>query len=63
MPEEYTGGLGANGAAALKDFTKSGGTLLFFNHSSEYAIEQLGVPAKNVLAEPPIKTFIRLVLC
>ncbi|MCU1258344.1 MAG: peptidase carboxypeptidase [Bryobacterales bacterium] len=49
MPDEYTGGLGEKGAAALKDFTKSGGTLLFFNHSTAYAIAQLGVPAKNVL--------------
>ncbi len=57
MPDEYTGGLGAKGAAALKDFTQSGGTLLFFNHSSEYAIGELGVPAKNVLDGVASKDF------
>jgi hypothetical protein len=57
MPDEYTGGLGEKGAAALKDFTKSGGTLLFFNHSSEYAIGALGVPAKNVLDGVASKDF------
>ena len=49
MPDEYAGGLGEKGAQALKDFASSGGTLLFFNHSAQYAIGQLGVPAKNVL--------------
>ncbi len=49
MPDEYTGGIGEKGKAALKDFTGTGGTLLFFNHSSEYAISELGVAAKNVL--------------
>jgi hypothetical protein len=48
MPAEYTGGLGAKGAAALKEFASTGGTLLFFNRSTAYAVEQLGVKAKNV---------------
>jgi hypothetical protein len=49
MPDEYAGGLGEEGKKALLDFTNSGGTVLFFNHSAEYAISQLGVKAKNVL--------------
>jgi hypothetical protein len=49
MPPEYTGGLGPNGAAALKDFATVGGTLIFLNHSTDYAIDRLGVNAKNVV--------------
>jgi hypothetical protein len=49
MPPEYTGGLGAKGAAALQEFAGAGGTLIFLNHSTEYAIDQLGVKAKNVV--------------
>jgi hypothetical protein len=50
MPPEYAGGLGAEGAAALKAFAEAGGTLVFLNESSEWAIEALGLPVKNVLA-------------
>lgn len=48
MPKEYTGGLGAKGAAALKDFVQQGGTLILLNHASDYG-EALGVTAKSVL--------------
>jgi hypothetical protein len=49
MPPEYCGGLGEKGAAAFKEFVEQGGTLIFFNHSSEYATQDLGVKARNVL--------------
>jgi hypothetical protein len=49
MPAEFTGGLGTSGAAALKQFAESGGKLIFLNHSTAYAIGDLGVKAKNVL--------------
>ena len=49
MPPEYVGGLGSNGAAALKEFASAGGTLIFLNHATDYAIERLGVKAKNVV--------------
>ncbi len=42
MPPEYCGGLGAKGAAALKEFASAGGTVIFFNHASDYATEMLG---------------------
>jgi hypothetical protein len=47
MPPQYIGGLG-NGAA-LKDFVIQGGTLVFLNHSTDYAIEALGLKVKNVV--------------
>jgi hypothetical protein len=57
MPPEYCGGLGAKGAGALKDFAAAGGTIIFFNHASDYATEILGVKAKNVLRGVATKEF------
>jgi hypothetical protein len=57
MPAEYTGGLGEKGIAAVKEFTASGGTVLCFNHSAEFAIADLGVKAKNVLQGVANKDF------
>jgi hypothetical protein len=50
MPPEYVGGIGAKGAAALKEFANAGGTLIFLNDASEFAIARLGVAAKTVTA-------------
>jgi hypothetical protein len=52
MPQEYTGGLGPNGAEALKEFANGGGTLIFLNGATDYAISRLGVPAKAVTPPP-----------
>lgn len=49
-PDSLRGGLGTEGARALREFAEAGGTILFFNESSLYAIEALGLPVKNVLA-------------
>ena len=49
MPEEYTGGLGEKGAEALKRFASDGGTLVFLNHSTQYATETFGLDVKNVV--------------
>ena len=49
-PDSLLGGLGASGAAAIASFVENGGTLLAFNTASEYAIETLKLPVKNVLA-------------
>lgn len=57
MPAEFTGGLGTSGAAALKQFAEAGGKLVFFNHSTLYAISALGVNAKNVLAQSSNRDF------
>lgn len=48
MPPEYTGGLGQKGAQELKQFAESGGTLVFLNESTAYAIDVLGVAATDV---------------
>jgi hypothetical protein len=57
MPEEYVGGVGDSGADALKKFLAQGGTLVFLNEASGYAIEHLGVPVKNVLHGVPPREF------
>jgi hypothetical protein len=49
MPEEYRGGLGEKGAEALREFAGAGGTLIFLNRSTDYALEHLNVKAKQVL--------------
>jgi hypothetical protein len=49
MPEEFTGGVGDKGSEALKRFASQGGTLVFLNEASDYALEHLGLDAKNVL--------------
>ncbi|MCC7052386.1 MAG: hypothetical protein IT355_03905 [Gemmatimonadaceae bacterium] len=49
-PDSLRGGLGDAGAASLKAFVEAGGTLITFNDASEYAIETLELPVKNVLA-------------
>ncbi len=46
--KKYTGGLGTKGIVALKSFLENGGTALFFSKASNFAIEKLGVPARNV---------------
>lgn len=47
MPEEYTGGLGEPGAAALRAFVESGGWLVAVDQAVDYAIETFGLPFRN----------------
>lgn len=49
-PDSLLGGIGTAGAAALASFVENGGTLLAFNGASDYAIDVLKLPVKNVLA-------------
>ncbi len=50
VPGEYVGGIGELGVMALREFVLAGGTLITFNEASVFAIEQLGLPVKNVLS-------------
>jgi hypothetical protein len=56
-PAELSGGLGPTGIKALRDFIEDGGTLITLNGASEFAIEQLGLPVKNVLQGVPSRDF------
>ncbi len=48
-PDSLQGGLGTQGGAAFASFVENGGTLLAFNNASEYVIDALKLPVKNVL--------------
>lgn len=59
MPEEFTGGVGLDGAAALKDYVEEGGTIVALDHAGDFAIQQFGLPVRNTLAGvPPTEFFI-----
>lgn len=48
---DYAGGLGRQGTAALRQFVENGGTLVLLDSSVEFAIRDLGVPVRNLVAE------------
>ena len=50
VPGMYTGGIGEAGTIALREFVRAGGSLITFNNASLFAIEDLGLPVKNILA-------------
>ena len=56
-PDSLKGGLGSEGAAALKAFVEGGGTLVAFNDASDYAIGALSLPVRNVLDGLPPTQF------
>jgi hypothetical protein len=49
VPDEYVGGLGLEGALALKEFVRAGGTLVTLDSASELAIDLFGLGVRNVL--------------
>ncbi len=57
MPDEYTGGVGKDGVANLRKFVEAGGTLVFLNRASNFAIEQFNLPVRDVTQGLPRKDF------
>jgi len=57
MPSELTGGPGQEGIKALRQYVEDGGTLVFLNRASDFAIEQFKLPIKNVVAGLPRTEF------
>ena len=57
MPDEFTGGIGRAGVNNLRTFVLQGGTLLALNDASGFAIDRLGVNARNVLRDVANKDF------
>lgn len=51
VPPRYEGGIGAEGVRELDALVRSGGTLVALNNAALFAIEQLHLPVKNVVAE------------
>jgi hypothetical protein len=48
-PNEFTGGIGADGIENLRRFVQSGGTLICFDDSCKMLIKQFSLPLKNAL--------------
>jgi Zinc carboxypeptidase len=57
MPPEYTGGLGAEGVKALREFVEQGGTLVCLNRASDFAIEQFKLPLRDIVDGLPRTDF------
>jgi Zinc carboxypeptidase len=51
VPPRYAGGIGAEGVRELDAFVRAGGTLVTINGSSNFAIERLHLPVRNVVEE------------
>jgi hypothetical protein len=49
LPTEYAGGLEKAGAKALTDFVESGGTLVAFDSSCDWVIDNFNIPVRNLL--------------
>ena len=50
MPDAYVGGLGLEGAYALQKFVRDGGTIVTLGDASSFAVDQFGLPIRNVVA-------------
>ena len=57
MPDEFVGGLGAEGAAQLERFVRGGGTLVAFDAATDFPIDQFGLPVRNSVAGVPPEDF------
>jgi hypothetical protein len=57
VPGQYAGGIGGEGAQALRDFVDAGGTLVTMGNSASFAIEQFNLPIANALAGLPQSQF------
>ena len=57
MPPELTGGLGVEGVKQLRAFIVQGGTAVFLNRASDFAIEQLKLPLRDIVASLPRTDF------
>jgi hypothetical protein len=49
MPAAYTGGVGLEGALALKQYVANGGWLVAIDHAVDFAIDAFGLPVRNVV--------------
>ena len=56
-PVEFAGGLGEAGVAALREFVTAGGTLIALNNASNFAIDYLRLPVRDILQGVANKDF------
>jgi len=56
-PAPYAGGIGPDGAEALRQFVLDGGTLVALNEASRFVVQALLLPVRNVLEAVPEEDF------
>jgi hypothetical protein len=54
---EHRGGIGEEGARAVEEFVRAGGTLVTLDAAADFAIDELGLPVRNVLRGVPSSRF------
>ncbi len=57
IPDAYAGGLAPEGAVAIEEFVRAGGTLITFSAASRWAIDVFKAPLVDVTTEPANKEF------
>jgi hypothetical protein len=57
VPSRYEGGIAGTGVRMLDAFVREGGTLVTLNQSADFAIQQLHLPVRNVVAGVDRKEF------
>lgn len=57
MPEEYAGGLGEAGVAALREFVQQGGRLVAIERAADFAAETFGLRVRNAVDGLPAEQF------
>ncbi|MGD8321847.1 MAG: M14 family zinc carboxypeptidase [Gemmatimonadota bacterium] len=57
VPPAYRSGFGEEGAAALDDFVKGGGTLVTFAEAGDLPIEKFDLPVRNIVGGVSTKDF------
>jgi len=57
LPPDYRGGIGKEGATALRTFVEAGGTLIAFASASEYVIDEFNIPVRNALSRVKSEDF------
>jgi hypothetical protein len=57
MPDEFVGGLGIEGAVALKKYVELGGTVVALDGASDFVIAQFGLPVENAVARASSRQF------
>ncbi|NIR50288.1 hypothetical protein GWN42_08870 [candidate division KSB1 bacterium] len=57
IPEPYEDGITKEGVQHLMEFVEKGGTLIALDSACDFAIEQFGLPAKNIVKEVPESDF------
>ena len=57
IPDDYARGLDPEGAVAIEEFVRNGGTLITFDSSSQWAIDLFKLPVVNVASGPDANGF------